>query len=269
MGVIKKSTAYHAQALSRGLNILTYLASSPNKSESLVNLNDFTKLPKSTLIRLLTVLENNRFVTKIDDSNRYRLGSAVVDLAASYDRNSSIRELTTPFLRSLATGIGHTVELGVLENYKLTLINVQQSDRNLRFHSKIGSSWPINCTSLGKILLAGLNDNKAYELLMNSAPFEQRTNSTLIAPEEIMADVARSKIRGYAISQEEHNEGVCALGVPIRNNDTVLNWKTAISITGPVGEMTGSKKSVLVNQLKETASRMYEDKELQAVFLIK
>ena len=259
---IQKSTTYHSQALTRGLDILSYLSSSPNKAESLNSLHNFTKLPKSTLIRLLAVLEKNHFVVKVNDDNLFRLGSAVINLAASYDRNSSIRERSTPFMNSFAVQFGHTVELGILEKGKVTLLNVQQSDRKLRFHSRIGSSWPINCTSLGKILLAGLKDDKAYEILMESLPFEQRTNATLIAPEEIMADVARSKVRGFAISHEEHDDGVCAIGVPIRQNLNELNWSAAISITGPSGEMDGMKRNVLIDKLKDMAMAMCQDKEL-------
>ncbi len=268
MNQIKRVTSYHAQALTRGLDLLRFLGESPNKTESLNSLHSITGLPKSTLVRLLTVLENRRFIVKISNQNLYRLGSAVVDLASAYDKNSSIRERSTPFLRELASKFGHTVELGMLESSKVTLINVQQSDRNLRFNSKIGSSWPINCTSLGKILLAGLNDNKAYEILMKAHSFEQRTTYTLTSAEEIMADVARSKVRGYAISCEEHDEGVCALGVPIKTDEQTLNWNAALSITGPIGEMSDKNKKVLVNQLNETALLISSDPEIQSAFRV-
>ena len=266
MNQIKKVTAYHAKALTRGLDLLKFVGASANKTESLNSLHNITGLPKSTLVRLLTVLENERFIVKTADQNLYRLGSAVVDLASSYDKNSSIRERSTPLLRGLASRFGHTVELGILEAEKVTLLNVQQSDRKLRFHSKTGSSWPINCTSLGKILLAGLNDNKAYEILMNAQTFEKRTNFTLTTAEEIMADVARSKVRGYAISSEEHDEGVGALGVPIRVGDQTLTWNAALAITGPIAELNGSNKESLILQLKETAALICSDPELKFAF---
>ena len=226
------------------------------------------KALKSFVIKVAFFLLTFCFIVKISDQNLYRLGSAVVDLASAYDKNSSIRERSTPFLRELASKFGHTVELGILESSKVTLINVQQSDRNLRFNSKIGSSWPINCTSLGKILLAGLNDNKAYEILMKAHSFEKRTTYTLTSAEEIMADVARSKVRGYAISCEEHDEGVCALGVPIKTGEKNLNWNAALSITGPIGEMSDENKTVLVNQLNETALLISSDPEIQSAFKV-
>ena len=266
MNQIKKVTAYHAKALTRGLDLLKFVGASANKTESLNSLHNITGLPKSTLVRLLTVLENERFIVKTADQNLYRLGSAVVDLAYAYDKNSSVRERSTPYLRTLASKFGHTVELGILESSKVTLINVQHSDRKLRFHSKIGSSWPINCTSLGKILLAGLNDNKAYEILMRVQSFEKRTTHTLTSAEEIMADVARSKVRGYAISCEEHDEGVCALGVPIKTSYKSLNWKAALSITGPIGEMSERNKKILIKQLNDTAELISNDPEIQSAF---
>jgi len=260
---IKKSTSYHAQALSRGLEILSYLSASSTGHESLNMLHETTALPKSTLIRLLTVLEKNHYVRRVNKENNYRLGSAVVDLAMSYHKRLSIKEISNPYLSSLSREFGHTAELGVLELDTVTLLNTHESNRKLRFHSKEGSNWPWHCTGLGKILLAGLDDSKAIKLLKNSSPFEKRTPLTLTAPEEIMADIARSKVRGYAISCEEHDEGVCAIAAPIRHDDTNMTWNAAVSITGPVGELVHETKDRIIKALKETSSAMSRDAELK------
>ena len=260
---IKKSTSYHAQALSRGLEILSYLSASSTGHESLNMLHETTALPKSTLIRLLTVLEKNHYVRRVNKENNYRLGSAVVDLAMSYHKRLSIKEISNPYLSYLSREFGHTAELGVLELDTVTLLNTHESNRKLRFHSKEGSNWPWHCTGLGKILLAGLDDSKAIKLLKNSSPFEKRTPLTLTAPEEIMADIARSKVRGYAISCEEHDEGVCAIAAPIRHDDTNMTWIAAVSITGPVGELVHETKDRIIKALKETSSVMSRDAELK------
>jgi DNA-binding IclR family transcriptional regulator len=262
---IKKSTSYHAQALSRGLELLSYLSASTKGHESLNTLHEATLLPKSTLIRLLTVLEKNHYIRRVNNLNNYRLGSAVVDLARSYQTHLSIREISTPYLSSLAKEFGHTAELGVLESGTVTLLNTHESDRKLRFHSKVGSIWPWHCTSLGKILLAGLRDIESLALLTDSTPFEKRTRLTITAPEEIMADIARSKIRGYAISCEEHDEGVCAIATPIRKNGTEMVWNAAVSVTGPVGELVHKTKDSIIRALKNTTDEMSKDLELTNV----
>ena len=260
---IKKSTSYHAQALSRGLELLSFLSESSTGNESLHTLHEITGLPRSTLIRLLTVLEKDHYVRRVNKENSYRLGSAVVDLAQSYHKRLSIKEISSPYLSSLSKEFGHTAELGVLELGKVTLLNTQESNRKLRFHSKVGSIWPWHSTSLGKILLAGLQDNQSIKLLKNSTPFEKRTALTLTAPEEIMADIARSKVRGYAISCEEHDKGVCAIAAPIREDETEMAWNAAVSITGPVGELVHETKDSIIKALKNTTSVMSKDRELK------
>ena len=87
---INKTTSYHAQALKRGLQILGYLRVSSKKTESLGSLHKITGLPKSTILRLLEILENHNYVVKIDDQNFYRLCGAIINLASAYDQTSSI-----------------------------------------------------------------------------------------------------------------------------------------------------------------------------------
>ena len=255
---IKRSTSYHAQALTRGLEILSYLGDSPNKFESLHTLHEVSNLPKSTLIRLLTVLEQNKYVRKVDQNN-YRIGSAVVGLAETYQRNTGVIEISSPYLSSLARIYGHTAEIGILEDSRVHIINRQIPNRKLRFESKVGSKLPCHCTAQGKILLAGISENRSFDVLMASSPFESFTTHTLMAPEEIMADVVRSKDRGYAINCEEFHKGVCAIAVPIRNSKSCRAWKAAISFTGPTAEITGLQKNEIVDALNESARSLSND----------
>ena len=260
----KKPTEYQSQALKRGLKILSILGQSPNRYESLATLHEATKLPKSTLVRLLTVLEANQYIKRVNDVPSFRLSYAVLDLADAYYRNSNIRDISLPYLSELTNKLQQTSGLGMLEKGKVALLSSREPDRQLKYSSKIGSSCPSHCTGLGKMLLGGMDDGTAFKTLMTSAPFKKHTRLTMTAPEEIMADVVRSKIRGYSISCEEEAVGVCSISAPIRLDTTDLNWKAAISISGPVGEMMTKQKDIIISELQDTAKAMYFDPDLNA-----
>ncbi len=262
-----KSTSYHAQALTRGLEILRLLAHSTRKLESLADIHRATGLPKSTLVRLLTVLEQSGYVLRVDDVPSFRIGHAVMDLAEGYRRTSDIGGLAAPYLRSLAVRTNQTANLGVIDDSAVVHLCVEEPDRALRFRSKTGSRDALHCTSLGKMLLAGMDGERALQTLLRG-DLDNRTEKTLTEPEEIMADVARSRVRGYAIDDEEGDRGVYCVAVPLTTHPPKRPWHASISLSGPVGEMIGPQCDQMIDDLRAAATEMALDAELSAALKI-
>lgn len=258
-----KSTSYHARALSRGLEILGCLAASTRQRETLADLHQLTGLPKSTLVRLLIVLEEAGYVHRIDDAPTYRLGHAVAQLARGFHRASDVGELAKPYLRALAKKTNQTANIGVIDSNMVYHLCVQEPDRSLRFRSETGSRDSLHCTGLGKMLLAGLDDDLALALLDNTDR-EARTPMTLTATEDIMADVTRSRIRGYAVDSEEGDLGVCCIAVPIAEYPASRPWHASVSLSGPSAELSDPHRDRLVQQLQSCATAMSKDAELMA-----
>ena len=263
----QKSTAYHAQALSRGLDILRILANSSRKQESLSDLHEATSLPKSTLVRLLTVLEQSGYVLRIDDVPNFRIGHAVMDLADGYRRSNDINALASPYLKELAARTHQTANLGVIDDFSVVHLSIEEPDRALRFRSETGSRDALHCTSLGKMLLAGMDGDLALETLLRGE-MDRRTEKTLVTPEDVMADVARSRVRGYAIDDEEGDEGVYCVAVPMTPCPAKRPWYASISLSGPVGEMNEPHRDRMVEELQRTAEIMSQNAELSAALKI-
>ncbi len=261
--MVSKLTSYHAQALTRGLEILRHLARAGRDSKSLADLHVLTGLPKSTLIRLLTVLEQDGFVRRADETPNFRLGHAIVELAEGYRRGTDVRARATPYLKALAEKTRQTANLGVIDGGSVVHLCVQEPDRSLRFRSQTGSRDALHCTGLGKMLLAGLDDEVALDAL-KLAPLDRRTDATLTAIEDVMGDIARSRVRGFAVDNEEGDKGVCCIAVPIAPTPFKRPWQASISLSGPVGEMDEPHRDALLTALRETAAAMSADPELAA-----
>lgn len=262
-----KSTSYHAQALTRGLDILLRLARSDRKQESLADLHASTELPKSTLVRLLTVLEQSGFVLRVDDVPNFRIGHAVLDLAEGYRRNSDISALASPYLNELAAITNQTANLGVIDDASVVHLCVQEPNRALRFRSQTGSRDALHCTSLGKMLLAGMDGELALETLLKG-DLERRTDNTLTQPEDIMAEVARSRVRGFAVEDEESDRGVYCVAVPLTGQPVKRPWHASISLSGPAGEMKEPHRDEMVEALRRTAEAMSRDAELKGALSV-
>ena len=260
-------TSYQSRALDRGLTVLECLARSRSGSESLAELHSLTDLPKSTLLRLLSVLERRGFVRSIADGARYRLGHSVVDLAESYRRGADVAGAALPYLTALAHETRQTANLGVLEGGRVLHVLVQEPERALRFRSVSGARDAVHCTGLGKMLLAGLVPAEARELLLGDGPLEARTERTLTDPAAVMLEVDRSRARRFAVDDEEGALGVCCLAVPLpMTGSGGERWTASISLAGPVGEMSGTDRDRLLNTLGRTAERMAGDPEFVAAF---
>ncbi|SLN53800.1 IclR family transcriptional regulator [Roseisalinus antarcticus] len=265
MGTEEGGSQYHSRALDRGLLILVCLAGSVSGSESLAELHALTGLPKSTLLRLLVVLERREFVRTTNGGTRYRIGHGVVGLAESYRRGVDIHEAATPFLDRLVEETDQTANLGVLDNGSVLHVLVSEPKRSLRFRSTNGTRDAVHCTGLGKLLLAGLPAEAAREILAEAAPLERRTGKTITDVGVLMEEIARIRARKFAVDSEEGARGVCCLAVPIRQSgadDT--RWIASISLSGPIGEMTGESRDHLLNALGRTAAQMGESAELMA-----
>jgi len=254
---------YHSRALDRGLTILTCLARSRTGAEGLAGLHALTGLPKSTLLRLLAVLEARGFVRAIAGGEAYRLGHAVVDLAESYRRGADLPAAAAPHLAELVARTGQTANLGVLEDGMVLHVLVREPERALRFRSVSGSRDAVHCTGLGKMLLAGRAEAEVRELLARG-PLERRTARTLTDPGDVLAEVARTRARGHAIDDEEGALGVCCLAVPVVTDPADGRWAASISLSGPVGEMAGADRERLLAALDHTARAMAADDELAA-----
>lgn len=255
------SATYHSRALDRGLTILGHLAKAKSAGVSLAELHAQTDLPKSTLLRLLVVLERRGFVRGIDNGARYSIGHAVFELAEQYRESADISELAAPYLEALAAETNQTANLGMLDGDSVLHIVVREPERALRFRSTSGSRDSVHCTGLGKMLLAGLASEEARKILSRTT-LEPRTEHTLTTVDALMKDITATQKRRFAVDDEEGAEGVCCLAVPLSAPDAAPGrWTVSMSLSGPVGEMSGKKRDRLLATLEAFANQMTASSE--------
>lgn len=249
---------YHAHALARGIAILRVLGES-SEPMGLGEMQDATGLPKSTLVRLFAVLEQERLVLRADDAPHYVLGAGLLQLVEPIREGLDATLLARGYLRRLAHQTGQTANLGVLDGAEVLHLCVEEPDRPIRFRSQTASRDDAYCTGLGKALLADLPQDELDGHLPADEPYPRHGPNTATTREHLLAELRRVRSDGVAYDDEERDFGVRCIAMPI-------GWdgvRAAVSITGPAGELGPDQHERLRRWLSDTSEELGRDIQLR------
>ena len=246
------SGPYKVQVLDRAVAILELL-SNTSKEMSLGELTSAIGLHKSTVHRLLMVMESHRLVDKSALHGHYRLGMRLFELGSLAVANLNLRERARPRLEWLVAQTGETVHLCVLDRNEMLYIDKLEPERSVRLATKIGRRVGIHCSAVGKAVLACMTGPSARALL-GGLELPQYTPHTITVLEELLLEVDRTRERGYAMDNEEHEEGVRCLAAPIvdENGKPVA----AISISGPSFRFSETSSASYAEALRGVAQEL-------------
>lgn len=240
---------YNIQVVDRVLDIMDFIAAARAEC-GLAEITQALRLPKSTVHRLLMVMERHRLVERNPGSERYRLGLKLFELQSLAISKIDIAQLGRPYLEQLVEETGETAHLGILrEGEVISLCNVQ-SPHTLR-PSTVGRRIPAYCTSLGKVMLAGLSERE-FESYLASHRFAARTPNTICNSAKLKAEVRKIRVRGYAVDNEEFEKGLKCIGAPVRDHTGKVIG--ALSVAGPITRVGRSRAKTIRNAVVAAAS---------------
>jgi DNA-binding IclR family transcriptional regulator len=200
----------------RVLSVLRSLGDYP-RGVGLDQLAHDTAIPKSSLHRALASLCRAR-LAEHDERGSYRLGLELVRLAFTYYEQLDRRQVVGPLLQALAERFGETAHYAELDGAEVVyLAKMTPPGQGAHMTSIVGGRNPAHCTGLGKALLAyDLLDREAAEVyVIANGPLEQRTPNTLVEPEALAANLEQVRTRGYALDDEESEEGINCIAFPL------------------------------------------------------
>ena len=195
------------QVISRAVSVLRALEDEP-KGLSLGEIAQRVGLARSTVQRIVDALRSEQFLIAASPTAGVRLGPALVRLAAS--ANVEFDDITRPIIAELSQAVGETVDLSVLKGRSAVFTDQIQGSHRLRAVSAIGDSFPLHCTANGKAILSVLPEDKLRALLRG--PLPRMTANTLTRAPELLREIEECRRTGIAVDDEEHTEGISALG---------------------------------------------------------
>lgn len=226
--ISEKTAPYQLQSLDRAVAVLDLLGESDTPL-ALADICQIMKVHKSTAHRSLMVLERSALIERTHD-NRFRLGLKLYELGNRAVEQIDLRERIMPHFRRLASKLGETVHLGVLQKTSVIYLDKFEPNRRVCMTSKTGSTNPAYCTSMGKAMLAFLPEDVLQQTIsrMRFIPY---TPKTIRSREELLKSLERVRRRGYAIDDEEIEAGVRCVGAPVFDDNHYPI--AAVSISGP------------------------------------
>lgn len=201
------------QSLQRGLAVIrAFDAEHPDLTLS--DVARATGLPRAAARRFLLTLVELGYV-RVDD-RRFRLTPRVLDLGHAYLSSLTLPEIALPYLRDLVAEIRESSSLCVLDGHHVVYVARVPADRIMSVSISVGTRFPAFATSLGRVLLAGQPSAWLHDYL-EQADLTPLTRRTVATNEGLAAEIERTRAQGWAIVDQELEEGVRSLAAPIHD----------------------------------------------------
>lgn len=195
------------------------------------------QLPRSTVQRIVGALADEQFLIAATPNARVMLGPAILRMAAN--TNFDFARFVRPQLEVLARSTNETVDLSMLRQDKMVFVDQIAGSHRLRAVSAVGEAFPSFSTANGKAALSLLDDNEITERL-NGNLFAE-TSNTITSTTKLLHEIETVRATNIAIDNEEHTEGICALGTAFCDP---VGRIFAVSVPVPTTRFGGIRESV-------------------------
>lgn len=208
------------------------------------------QLPKSTVARYLSVLNELGFVRQSPGDQRYRLGPKLYILGRAVPLDALVRDAARPHLVALTETMGETTILTVADGPEALCIEKIESPHAMRLTARIGERMPLHCGSSPRCLLAYLPEAEREAYL--ARPLAPRSPNTITDPALLRRAIAETRRSGYVVSRSEIDEGMVSVAAPVW--DGCGSVIAGVSMAGPDIRLTEERLPAVIAAVRETAA---------------
>ncbi|MGI9007225.1 MAG: IclR family transcriptional regulator [Streptosporangiaceae bacterium] len=242
------------QSLDRGLAVIR--AFGPDRERlSLSEVARATGLTRAAARRFLLTLVKLGYVRS--DGREFSLRPKVLELGYAYLSGLALPEVAQPHLEELSERLHESSSISVLDGQQVVYVARVATKRIMTVAISVGTRFPAYAASMGRVLLAGLPDDELGKYL-TEATFEAFTAQTVTDQDELRSILREAGRQGYAIVDQELEEGLRAIAAPIR--DSAGTVTAAINVSAHASRYsTADMITRLLPALLETAGKIEAD----------
>jgi IclR family acetate operon transcriptional repressor len=216
-------------AIGKALRLLTLLGDRPDGAV-LTDLAKRNGLPLSTAHRLMTTLVREGYARFEPSTKRYTLGLQSFRLSHRVSHERALIDVARPTMEEVSNTTREATLLSVLDGPYQLYVHYAKGPQQVSVIGEPGRRGPLHCTAMGKCLVAFAPRPLREDLVENLALTPEGPN-TITDREKFRDEISLVRARGHAISDQEHETGIRAIGVPIKSsNGTAL---AALSTAAP------------------------------------
>jgi IclR family pca regulon transcriptional regulator len=219
-----------------------------------------TGLTRAAARRFLLTLVDLGYVRNTGRS--FSLTPRVLELGYAYLAGLGLPAIAQPHLQRLVAEVDESTAVSVLDGEEIVCVARVANSRFMRISVDIGTRLPAYPTSMGRVLLAGLDD-AALDAYLKATDLVAFTPRTLTDPDALRRAVQRARRDGYAVVEREMEEEIRSIAAPLR--DRLGAVVGAVSLTTHVSRRTGRElRRELLEPLLATAAQIETDLSLAA-----
>ncbi|CAD5109824.1 IclR family transcriptional regulator [Zestomonas carbonaria] len=244
-------------SLARGLAVI-HAFQERKRHLTIAQISHRTEIPRAAVRRCLHTLMKLGYVTT--DGRTYSLLPKVLTLGHAYLSSTPLAVTAQPILDRLSEQLHEACSIATLEGDEiLYLARSATPQRLISVDLSVGSRLPAYCTSMGRILLAGLDDS-AFEDYLAHADLQVKTSRTLHTPEALRASIEEIRRQGWVIIDQELEIGLRSLAVPVR--DSAGQVLAALNVGTHVGRVSRQELEsrflpALLEASRDLSSRLF------------
>jgi IclR family pca regulon transcriptional regulator len=203
------------RALSRGLAVIEAF-DRDHAALSLADVARRAEISRATARRLLHTLVELGYAAS--DGKRFSLRARILNLGYSYMSSLDLIEVAQPMMSELAAEVRESCSASVMDGHDVIYVaRVPSAERIMSVSLNIGSRLPAHCTSMGRVLLAGLTQ-ASLDAFFSNTPLPRMTERTVVDPLTLRSLVAETAERGWALVDGELELGLISLAAPIQDS---------------------------------------------------
>jgi DNA-binding IclR family transcriptional regulator len=216
-------------AVERALVLLKHLAEAEDEA-GVRDLGRELGYSPAVTQKLLNTLKAHNFVEQNEETDRYRLGLGVLQLGLGMMARLDLVNVAQGEMESLTAETGETTFLAIRNDMHAVYVDKVTSPHAIRMDAEIGARRPLNCTAVGKILLAWA-DRGLVQRLEEESLIKKRTPYSITSKEQLQDELDTVRNQGYAVDRQEYvADGIC-VAAPIFNRDQQIVG--SITTSGP------------------------------------
>jgi IclR family transcriptional regulator, pca regulon regulatory protein len=227
MAAVRKQKHF-IKSLSKGINILQAFST----ETPVLTLTDIAKKTgmNTTAVQRFTDTWMALGFLKRTEHKEFFLGPKVLTLGYSFLNGSHLRRLTEVYLTEFASRINRNVNMGILDEEHVVYLFRKEAQTFMKYALGAGSIMPCYCTAMGKILLAGLSDERLKKIL-DKVEIRKVTKHTITDRKLLWQDLMETRKRGYSLCDRELSLALYSLAVPLLNGKNIVIAAANLSLS--------------------------------------
>jgi IclR family pca regulon transcriptional regulator len=206
-------------SLARGLAVVRAF-SDQRRSLTIAQISHKTGIPRAAVRRCLYTLKRLGYADS--EANNFFLKPKILSLGYSYLSSTPLTVSAQPCLNNISRSLNESCSLAVLENDEVLYVARSATSRVMSIAVSTGSRRPAYCTSLGRVLLAGLSE-EAMRHYLDTVKLRAFTERTVVSPVRLREILSEVRVSGYSVVEEELEVGLRSIAVPVRGASGVVH----------------------------------------------